>query len=128
MIEKSSDLKRKLQESTDDYKEEIRAALKSMTDSLGKTGINALIISGTLLTAYLLYKGLAKEAKPSKKKQLSGPQETEVREYTMMDKITDRIVEQTLLFLLAIAKEKLIEFLNETSDHNGDSETTSEEA
>lgn len=128
MSDLTSELKQQLRDTSENYKQEIGVALKAATDSLGKSGINALIISGALLTSYLLYRGLS-GGKSTKRKK--GDDETDVEEnqaYTMVDKMADKVLEQTMIFLLTLAKEKLVDYLNETLKDNGDSESSSEKA
>ena len=132
MSDITSELKRQLLQTSDTYKEEIRDALKSAGESLGKNGVNALIITGALVTSYLLYRGLAGgSSKPKKKRKQvegeGGAEEVQEQVYTMMDRMADKVLEQSLVFLLTLAKEKLEAYLNQ-SENEENSEPASGEA
>jgi len=117
-----NELKAHLIELSQDYKNEIEEGIRFVLSKMGKTTVNALIISGSLAFAYLLYRGIAKGSTASsskKSKKINEPQEEqEYHRPGVMDQITDKLIEQTLIFLLTIAKEKLIEFLNRQEDHD----------
>jgi len=123
MINDSMELKRQLLETSLEYKEEIREAFQAVMSRLGKTGVNALLISGSLAMSYLLYRAMATPVKTIKRKKNNiAENEAQVVDVyqppTMIDKLADKILEQALLFLLSLAKQKLIEYLNDQSKKN----------
>jgi len=119
-MNEQNELKAHLLELSQDYKNEIEEGIRFVFSKMGKTTINALVISGSLAFAYLLYKGITKSNSGSSKKlkKSDEPQEEYVHRSGVMDQLTDKLIEQTLIFLLTIAKEKLIEFLNRQEDHD----------
>ena len=130
MSDLTSTIKEQLRESSDNYKEDINVALKAVGETLGKTGVNALVITGALVTSYLLYRGLAvgSSKKKKRKKEEEGEVVYEPQEPTMIEKMTDKVLEQSMLFLLTLAKEKLVDFLTETTKEDGDTSTAGEKA
>ena len=130
MSDLKSEIRNQLIQTSNDYKGEIREAVKAVGETLGKTGINALIISGSLILSYLLYRGMTggSGSKKSGKKKSVDSDTSEIKEdvYTMVDRLADKVVEQSLVFLLSVAKEKLVAFLNE-SENNGDTEPPADE-
>ena len=118
-MNEQNDLKTHLFELSQDYKQEIEEGIRFVLSKMGKTTVNALVISGSLTFAYLLYKGITKGSTTKKKISKSEePQEEYEQRSGIMDQLTEKLIEQTLIFLLTIAKEKLIEFLNRQENHD----------
>ncbi|MDH5400458.1 MAG: hypothetical protein OEX02_20050 [Cyclobacteriaceae bacterium] len=120
-MEETNDVKEYLIRASAEYKEEIQEALKTGLDKLGKTGVNALVITGALGFAYLLVRGLTGEKTRIKNKENEAP---EYSPPSMLDKLAERVVEQTVIFLLTLAKEKLTAYLTETASEHDNTEGT----
>ena len=122
MSDLSTELKKQLAKSSSSYREDVEDAFHQVVGKLGKTGINVLIISGSLLVSYLLYKGIAGKPATSKSKKKEG--ENGVDEpgklETFVDRMAERVVEQTMVFLLQFAKERLLAFLEEVNEESED--------
>ena len=130
MSDLSNELKRQLNEASNEYRDEIQMAINQVVDRIGKSGINALVITGSLLVSYLLYRGISGSPKSKKKKDFSIDEEgsVETQMYSMLDRMADKVLEQTLVFLLTLAKERLLSYLNETSvDHDNNESPSGEE-
>lgn len=128
MSEISEQLKKQLSMATEEYKEDIQVALKDVANRMGKTGMNALIITGSLLISYLLYRGIAGPTKKKKKELEDGEEGAESGStYNMLDRLADQVLEQTLVFLLNLAKERLIAYLTEISEEHEDTEPAAAE-
>lgn len=126
MSESSEDIKRQLSDTATLYRDELREGIKLVGQSLGKTGINALIISGALVGGYLMFRLISgSDDTPKKKKIKIVPQEYEYSEPkppSVLDRIADRLLEEALVFALSLAKEKLREFLDSQYEENGDTQ------
>lgn len=127
MSEITDELKKQLLETSNEYKDDIQDALKQAVERLGKTGVNIAIIGGTLLVSYLLYRGIAGSDKKKSKEKKGDESQSSPEIYGMMDKLADKVLEQTLVFLLTLAKERLMSWLSEQNEENGDSEVPSSE-
>ncbi|MDH5603851.1 MAG: hypothetical protein OEY51_07925 [Cyclobacteriaceae bacterium] len=127
MINDTSELRRQLLEASVEYKDEIREGLQGVVSKLGKTGVNALVIGGALVTSFLLYRALSGGSRSVESKGNKNKEERneEVVMPSFVDKLADKVLEQMLLFLLALAKEKLLEYLNDQKNDNDDSTVTS---
>ena len=134
MSDIKSDLKNELYSTSEKYKEDLRRNLQNAVDSIGDTGKNAIVIGGILAGGFLLYKLMTPAIDKKKKKKkavlsLNQPVDhSAVETYyepkapTVISKLTDRIMEEATVFLLALAKEKLLEYLNSAeNDHSEDS-------
>ncbi len=115
-----------LLEATESYRDEIQHGLRAVEQMLGKTGKNALIITGALAGTYLIYRILSGSTKEPKSKKAiqsqvnQAPMVVEASTPSIFDRLTETVMEQAMMFALAIAKEKLVEYLqnqkNETVD------------
>ena len=128
-MNETSELRHQLLEASLEYKEEIREGLQTILTKLGKTGVNALIISGSLVTSYLLYRAIVGSRATKFKKDADGIDEKYLSgEPSIIDKLADKVLEQMLLFLLTLAKEKLVEYLKEQKKDNDGAQVISEKA
>jgi len=129
MINDTSELRRQLLEASVEYKDEIREGLQGVVSKLGKTGVNALVIGGALVTSFLLYRALSGGSRSIGSKGTKNKEERneEVVMPSFVDKLADKVLEQMLLFLLALAKEKLVEYLNDQKNDNEDLTVTAKE-
>ena len=128
MSEQNSPIKQELLAASEKYKEDIRESLKNVGDSLGKNGINALVIGGSLVGGYMLYKFLSRNEKKIKLKKKPFDDEGQAQviyeeEPSLLEKLTEKILEEALVFLLSVAKDQLVLFLEKqfkTEDDKGE--------
>ena len=130
MSESSELLKQELAKSALKYKEDLKTGLDSVSKSIGQSGTTALIVTGSLLGGYLLYRLVSSDEPTETKKRKKGSEEyVEIREVqaqapSVFEKMTAKIMEEALIFLLNLAKEKLIEYLETKNAEPGDTTTT----
>ena len=131
MSDSHSQQKKDLMSASEQYKDDIRESLKAMGESLGETGKNAIMITGALVGGYLLYRLIRPSDSPSKKKtkilqipagEISSSASIESRqaseEQGFIDKLGQKVMEEAALFLLALAKEKLLDYLNKEEEND----------
>lgn len=104
----------------EDFEEETRA----FAERTEKIITNAVVIGGALALTYFLYTQLsgAKKKKVKKKKESEVEIEDEVEETSSASNILSQVgtalVSQGGVMLLALAKEKLMEYLSAQADKN----------
>ena|SRR5215204_4539622 len=123
-LKESHDPKEELLKKSAKHRQELEEEVKLISERTEKAITNALIIGGTLAAAYFLMRQFS--GSPSKKKKTVVPKiklvkakeesgETEVIEEAsapgIVTQIGTAIASQATVFLLAIAKEKLMEYL-----------------
>lgn len=132
MSELSDELKRQLAETTREYRDDIQKSFQQVIDRLGQTGINVAVIAGSLLVAYLLYRAISSsEAGPKKRKIAEGTylqEESDVpsRVETVLDRLSQRVLEQTMVFLLTFARDRLMTYLHEMNQKDDDTKPAGE--
>lgn len=103
-----ADRKASLNRATEKYKKAIESQVDDLKANAGKIGKNTLIIGGTLVAGYLIVRLLVGKDKSTQlsfeKEERSLPAAPVKREYA----IVSLIKQQIALFLIAIAKEKLL--------------------
>ncbi|MDJ1470945.1 hypothetical protein QNI19_34790 [Cytophagaceae bacterium DM2B3-1] len=115
MTTKSSiaDRKASLNRATEKYKKAIENQVGDLKANAGKIGKNALIIGGTLVAGYLIVRMLVGKDKTTKlsfeKEERNLPAAPVKRESA----IVSLIKQQIALFLIAIAKEKLLQVIEQ---------------
>jgi hypothetical protein len=119
------EMKRELLRKSARHREEIEGDVKGITENTEKIITNALIIGGSLALTYFLVRQLSgSSGKKSKRKAArikvvsDSPENTEVmREESsapgMVGQLGAALVSQASVFLLNLAKEKLMEYLEE---------------
>ena len=117
MSEASEKAKKDLANSANQYLNELKINLDTLSKSLSNSGSKLAVIGGSLLAGYLLYKLISKEEKSvSKIKKSNTDDYVEIREVrpntpTVLEKMVVKAMEEGLLLLLNIAKQKLLEYL-----------------
>jgi hypothetical protein len=108
-----ADRKAKLSLTTEKYKKAIENQVDDLKANAGKIGKNALIIGGTLVISYALVKLLVGRNKTPK---APGPEENRYLPVAPVKResgIVSLIKQQIALFLIAIAKEKIIQAIEQ---------------
>jgi hypothetical protein len=125
LMEEGDELKRELLRKSAHHREEIEGDVKLITENTEKIITNALIIGGSLALTYFLVTRLSgSSGKKSKRKAAkiklvqNSPESDEVvkDEQTapgMIGQLGTALVSQASIFLLNLAKEKLMEYLAE---------------
>jgi hypothetical protein len=125
ILERQDPEKKKLMDEVSYHKRQLESGAKEVSRQTEKLLANAVIIGATVTLSYLLYRNLAGGSKKSKKSEaasLIGEAPTEVstpvsteqqpsRTSKILSDIGNRIAEEATLFLLNMAKEKLIAYL-----------------
>jgi hypothetical protein len=133
LMETDDPVKSRLLKKSSQYREDLEDEAKVITERTEKMITNALIIGGSLALTYFAYKqfsgGSSKKHKTKVKKvkvvhQPEGVEEEEVEEPSGASKIVSQIgtaiVSQASVFLLALAKEKLSEYLQSQAQKKTD--------
>lgn len=120
-LAEKNDPKEELKEKSIAYKAALEQDVKVLGDRTGRALTNILIVTGALGVSYLMYRSFFTSRKKSKHKkalQASGEVEEEQHESRLAGMLTSAgtvLATQAASFLLAIAREKLIEYLNKDS-------------
>ena len=122
----SKDPKEELLERSERHRQEMKDEVKMISERADKVITNALIIGGTLAAAYFLMRQFSGSS-PKSKKKVAAPkikivkateasEETETTEEPsapgVVSQIGAALASQVTIFLLSIAKEKLMQFLD----------------
>jgi hypothetical protein len=121
----ADDMKRELLRKSAKHRQEIEGEFKLITANTEKIITNALIIGGSLALTYFLVRQLSGSRKKSKGKhrrikvvQAEAPEVVEVAQEThaaaspgVIGQVGAALASQASLFLLNLAKEKLMEYL-----------------
>lgn len=120
--------KKKLIETSERHKRELKKEVKSITENTERVVTNALFIAGALALTYFAVSQIAGSRKKKKskhtKKQRNEDEDVEIIEAStpsLFSQIGDAVVTQGTLILLDLAKEKLAEYLNQRKSTNEDS-------
>lgn len=120
--------KKKLIETSERHKRELKKEVKSITENTERVVTNALFIAGALALTYFALSQIAGSRKKKKskqaKKQRDEDEDVEIIEAStpsLFSQIGDAVVTQGTLILLDLAKEKLAEYLNQRKSANEDS-------
>lgn len=122
-LAEKSDPKEELKEKSIAYKSAIEEDVRVLSDRTEKALTNILIVAGALGASYMVYRTFfssPKKTKSGKKALLNLSEEAEAdpqesRLATMLGSVGTVLATQATAFLLAIAREKLIEYLNKDS-------------
>jgi hypothetical protein len=135
LMETDDPVKSRLLKQTSKYREDLEGDAKEISEKTEKMITNALIIGGSLALTYFVYKQFSAGGSKSKKKtkvrkiKLVHPdndvEEEEVEETpsgpsAVISQIGTALVSQASTFLLAMAKEKLTEYLQSQSQKKAD--------
>ena len=133
----SNDPKMELLKKSERHRQELKDEVQLISERTEKVITNALIIGGTLATAYFLMRQFSGSS-PKKKKKVATPKiklvkATDESEETVsaevpsepgiVSQIGTALASQATVFLLTIAKEKLMEYLEsqfEKKDKNNE--------
>lgn len=122
-LAEKNDSKEELKEKSIAFKSAIEQDVKLLSDRTGKALTNILIVAGALGMSYFVYRQFFSSPKKSKSKR-KGPQDSfEMAEEdqhgsrlgAMLGSVGTVLATQAAAFLLAIAREKLVEYLNDDS-------------
>ena len=133
----SNDPKEELLKKSERHRQELKDEVKMISERTEKVITNALIIGGTLAAAYFLMRQFSGSSPKRKKKVVvpkikvvkatEGSEETETIEEPfepgVISQIGTALATQATVFLLGIAKEKLMQYLNsqfEKKDKNNE--------
>jgi len=133
----SKDPKEELLKKSERHRQELKDEVRMISEQTEKIVINALIIGGTLATAYFLMRQFSGSSSKRKKKVATpkikivkateGGEETETIEEPsapgVVSQLGSAIASQATVFLLSLAKEKLMQYLDsqfEKKDKNNE--------
>ncbi len=129
LLETDDPVKGRLLKKSGMHQKLIQDDIKGISDQAQKVLTTALVVGGALALSYVLVSGFFGSSK-GKKKQTAKikvvPTEREEKEYApdapeqpnMLAQIGTALASQAAVFLLSIAKEKLLEYLNSESAKN----------
>ena len=135
--QESNDPKEELLKKSERHRQELKDEVKMISERTERVITNALIIGGTLAAAYFLMRQFSGSS-PKRKKKVAvpkikvvkateGSEETETIEEPfepgVISQIGTALATQATVFLLGIAKEKLMQYLNsqfEKKDKNNE--------
>lgn len=122
MLAEKNDPKEELREKSMAYKSALEQDVKVLKDRTSEALTNVLIITGALGVSYLVYRSFFTSRKKSKRRKalLASDDADDVVEHesrlgAMLTSAGTVLATQAASFLLAIAREKLIEYLNKDS-------------
>jgi hypothetical protein len=130
-LTESNDPKAELLKKSAKHRQELEEEVKLISDRTERIITNALIIGGTLAAAYFLMRQFAGSAPKKKKstpkiKLVSAKKEEDQMETAeepsepgIVSQIGTALASQATVFLLAIAKEKLMEYLDSQFEKKG---------
>lgn len=133
----SKDTKEELLKKSERHRQGLKDEVKMISDRTEQVVINALIIGGTLAAAYFLMRQFSGSSPKRKKKaavpkikivkETEGNEETETVEEAsapgVVSQIGTALASQATVFLLTLAKEKLMQYLEsqfEKKDKNNE--------
>lgn len=98
---------------------ELMAELNRLSEKGSKVVSNVLIITGGLVLAYAIFKVIVNDP-PVKKKNKPGISTQTInspsRVASLFSEITHTLAEEAVLFLLDLARERLVSYLNATNE------------
>lgn len=135
-LTESNDPKEELRKKSEKHRQELEEDVKLISERTEKIITNALIIGGTLAAAYVIMRQFSRSSSKKRKRVVpkiklvkaneeSGEAETieEPSAPGIASQIGTALASQATIFLLAIAKEKLMEYLEsqfEKKDKNNE--------
>ncbi|HLT82448.1 MAG TPA: hypothetical protein VKZ86_15575 [Cyclobacteriaceae bacterium] len=127
VVEKD-DSKEKLREKSDAYKAAIEQEVKELGDRTARALVNVAVVAGAVSVAYLVYRGLTSssrsksKSRKARRKELVAVEDNghhvqeESRFASMLSNVGTVLATQATAYLLAFARQKLIEYLKESSE------------
>jgi reverse gyrase len=131
LLETQDPHKRKLIEKSERHRKALEKDVKAVSEKTEKVLKNSLIIVGSLTMAYFITSQFNRKRK-KKKLGLVEPLLSDGSSFTMteqdaghpsslMVRVGGHLINQAVLLLLQVAKDKLVEYLAERRNHNEDS-------
>lgn len=126
-VAEMNDPKEELKKKSETYRTAVEEEVKLLGDRTGRALTNVLIVTGALAVSYLVFRQFlsTKSRSKSRRKRLAAAPEieeeedrTESRFATMMADVGTVLATQAGAFLLALAREKLVEYLKTQSGEN----------
>ncbi len=113
----NKDKKEHLQIQSEVFKRNIENEVDKIASHAEEVGKKVLVIGGALLLGYYLVKALTapqeKESGKGKKKKSTGDQEYQTESTgSVVKNIVANLADQATLFLLTVAREKLLEYID----------------
>lgn len=129
-VAEKDDSKEKLLEKSEAYKAAIEHEVKELGDRTERALVNVAIVAGAVGVAYLVYRGLTSSKSKSKKsgkarrKELVAVEEDEQEAHeesrfaAVLSSVGTVLASQAAAYLLTFARQKLIDYLKESSEQN----------
>ena len=130
LLETQSPEKKKLIETSDRHKAEMKKEVKAITDKTERWITNAVIIGGSLALTYFVVSQLSSGSKKKKSRakiKEAGEPETEqeddnlISTPSVISQVANKVINQASFILLELAKEKLLEYLASRNQRNENS-------
>jgi len=127
LLETQDPEKKRLIETSNRHKQELRKEVKDISDRSERLLINGLIIGGSLALTYFMISQWSKKSKKKKSKKKEGKEETAdvesdaIETPSLLGQIGTKVLNQATLILLDIAKDKLMEYLESRKNHDENS-------
>jgi plasmid stability protein len=125
LLDTDDPIKSELLMKTARHREDLEEETRAIADRTEKIITNAVVIGGALALTYFLYTQLSgSKKKKAKKKEraVEGDEDEEVEETStginILSQVGTALVSQGGVLLLALAKEKLTEYLRAQADKN----------
>ncbi|QSE98616.1 hypothetical protein [Fulvivirga lutea] len=110
----------KLESLSEEHEKELEKELEALTEKGRQLATNALMIAGGLALSYLVFKSIFSSEPKKKKKKVKRTEAIEGEaietEASMFGQIGSALAKEATVFLLGIAKEKLVEYLNSRNE------------
>lgn len=115
--------RQKLEQLSRNQEEEIEQELTELAEKGKHLATQALLIVGGLALSYMLFKAFDGSSGKSKKKKKAAIKivkdkdvESEEEESSLFGNISTKLATEAALFLLAIAKDRLVDYLNNRNE------------
>jgi hypothetical protein len=139
-IAEKEDSKEKLREKSEAYKAAIEQEVHELSDRTTRALINVAVVAGAVSVAYLIYRGFTSSKSKSKSKSHKahrkelvavgdeGPEAQEESKFAaILGSVGTVLATQAAGYLLAFARQKLIDYLKEDSEHtNGNNQSANQ--
>lgn len=125
-IAEKNDPKEELREKSDAYRAAIQHEVKELGDRTSRALVNVAVVAGSVGVAYLVYRAFTPKSKSAKSRRKGlialNEERPEVHEESRFASILGNVgtvlATQAAAFLLAFARQKLVEYLKEDSEHD----------
>ncbi|MEQ8924330.1 MAG: hypothetical protein RLO81_00880 [Fulvivirga sp.] len=110
----------KLENLSKEQEKVLEKELEAISEKGRQLATNTLIIAGGLALSYLIFKALFSSETKKQKKKVKKTQEIEGEEIetdtSVFGQISSTLAKEAMVFLLGLAKEKLVEYLNSRNE------------